>query len=230
MFDDFFQEQHAAVRLSPNATATFHRVTFSNSRTAMTASAAGPALGLRTTLDDQAVLQRSAAWLQECTFINNTSPNPKPVSVEQDSRVYVSELFPAPGAVWDETNRRLALPWKLKVNVDPERTADLAEGSTVFDASAEGFITGREDWLKAIVQVCPPGAPPDPPAALPALRRLLWPPLPRPPCAHTAAAQTAVDLSPLGSWGRTESGCNRVYAVIHPARASRHHVWMMRVG
>lgn len=160
VLDGFVSDRHSAARLSPNATATFHRVTFSNSRTADAPAAAGPALGLRTTLDGEPVISRSAAWLQECTFFNNTSPNPPPVSVQQESRVYVSELSAAPGALWDETNRVVALPWKLRGfadgSVPPPRTA----ASVLFDVDAEGFLYGGEPWLRDIIQVRP--VPPHP--------------------------------------------------------------------
>eukprot|EP00892_Ulva_mutabilis_P004204 jgi/Ulvmu1/2155/UM129_0015.1 len=152
VLDGFFQERHSAARLSPNATATFHHVTFSNSRTATTPAAAGPALGLQATLEGEAVQQPSAAWLQECMFVNNTSPKVTPVSVQQASRVYVSELSTEPGAVWDETNRVVALPWTLKPILDPETVAARTDGGVMFNAAAEGFISGGEEWLKAIVQ------------------------------------------------------------------------------
>lgn len=153
VLDGFFQDRHTAVRLSPNATGTFHRVTFSNSRTAAAPAAAGPALGLRTTLDDEAVLQRAAAWLRDCVFFNNTSPNPPPVSQQAESRVYVSELSAAPGAVWDETSRVVALPWVLRAYSEPELQPPAPATSVLFDVAAEGFIYGGEPWLRGAIRV-----------------------------------------------------------------------------
>lgn len=167
MLDGFVGDRHSAARLSPNTTGMFHHVMFSNSRTAADPTAAGPALGLRTTLDGEPVISRSAAWLQDCTFFNNTSPNPPPVSAQQESRVYVSEFSAAPGALWDETNRVVAPPWKLQGFSDGGRSLPQITGDVAFDVEAEGFISGQEQWLRDIIKVRPAPPPTRPSQPLP---------------------------------------------------------------